>query len=231
MSVINIYQLGTVYYRHVFEQQRSFTDGRTTDTADEIWCLQHPAVYTLGLSGNKEHILVNNNIPVFHSDRGGQVTYHGPGQLVMYLLIDLKRLGIPVRKYVYSLEQAIIRMLSTLSVQAARKKGAPGVYVNKKKLAALGVRIRRGCCYHGISMNIDMDLSPFDGINPCGYPGLEVTQLADLGQTLSVDEAGLKLLPFIAEVLGVKNFSIQKHPLEFEKKELLISNVTTVPYV
>ncbi|MGK0297097.1 MAG: lipoyl(octanoyl) transferase [Gammaproteobacteria bacterium] len=209
MTRINVYQMGQIDYASCYVWQKEFTENREPDTVDQIWCLEHYPVYTLGLSGKSEHILGQNHIPIYHSDRGGQVTYHGPGQLVIYLLLDLKRKGISVKKYVNLLEQAIICMLGALQISANRKIGAPGVYVNEKKIAALGVRIRKGYCYHGISLNIDMDLSPYAGINPCGYPGLAMTQVADFGHKLNVTNASLKLIPHIVEQLDYEDYSLQ----------------------
>jgi len=209
MTRLNVYQLGQIDYASSYIWQKEFTEHRRPDTVDQIWCLEHYPVYTLGLSGKSEHILGQNHIPIVHSDRGGQVTYHGQGQLVIYLLLDLKRKGISVKKYVNLLEQAIICMLDALQISANRKIGAPGVYVNEKKIAALGIRIRKGCCYHGISLNIDMDLSPYTGINPCGYPGLAMTQIADFGHKLNVTNASLQLIPHIVEQLDYENYSLQ----------------------
>jgi lipoyl(octanoyl) transferase len=208
MSELEVYQWGLEDYETVLDRQRQFTTSRGPDTPDQIWCLQHPPVYTLGLSGRREHLLNTGEIPVCQSDRGGQVTYHGPGQLVMYLLLDLARHGLTVKKYVHSLEQAILNMLLDLGIHAARLAGAPGIYVHDKKLAALGIRIRRGCCYHGISLNVDMDLMPFSGINPCGYPGLGVTQMSDLGHSRDVDEFALSLLPYLMDQLGLQYYSL-----------------------
>ena len=208
MSELEVYQWGLEDYEMVLDWQRQFTTTRGPDTLDQVWCLQHPPVYTLGLSGRREHLLNTGKIPVCQSDRGGQVTYHGPGQLVMYLLLDLARHGLTVKKYVYSLEQAILNMLLDLGIHAARLEGAPGIYVHDKKLAALGIRIRKGCCYHGISLNVDMDLMPFSGINPCGYPGLGVTQMSDLGHTRDVDEFALSLLPYLMDQLGLQYYSL-----------------------
>lgn len=160
---------------------RAFTDSRDPTTADELWVLEHPSVYTLGQAGKREHILNAANIPVVESDRGGQVTYHGPGQLVVYTLFDMRRAGIGVRDLVVRLESAVIETLSQFSVTAHGRRDAPGVYVGDAKIAALGLRVRRGCSYHGLSLNIDVDLAPFRGINPCGYVGMHVTSLHELG--------------------------------------------------
>ena len=159
---------------------KDFCNNRTDTTVDEIWFVEHPAVYTQGISGKPEHILNANNIPIVQSDRGGQITYHGPGQLVMYVLLDIKRLGIGVRALVDVLELSTINVLKQYGLIANAKKDAPGVYIDEKKIASLGLRVRKGKSYHGLSLNIDMDLSPFSDINPCGYAGLEVTQLTDL---------------------------------------------------
>jgi len=156
---------------------QDFTDTRQADTADELWLLQHPPVYTLGKNGKPEHVLNPVGIPVINSDRGGQVTYHGPGQIVVYTLLDLNRLKIGVRQLVTVLEQSIIDLLADYGVAANARRDAPGVYVNDAKIAALGLRVRRGCSFHGLALNVDMDLEPFARINPCGYEGLEVTQL------------------------------------------------------
>lgn len=158
-----------------------FTQNRDAETADEIWITEHPPVYTLGLNGKREHLLNTGDIPIISSDRGGQVTYHGPGQLVIYALLDIKRLNLGVRQLVTLLEQAMIQTLAHYSVSAVARPDAPGVYVNGKKIASIGLRIKRNCSYHGLSLNNNMDLRPFGHINTCGYPGLEVTQLADQG--------------------------------------------------
>jgi lipoyl(octanoyl) transferase len=160
---------------------QDFTGGRTPDTPDEIWLLEHPPVFTLGLAGKGEHILRATDIPIVPIDRGGQVTYHGPGQLVAYLLLDLKRRGYGVRELVHRMEQAIIDLLADYGIEGTRRDKAPGVYVEGRKIAALGLRIKHGMSYHGLALNVDMDLAPFSHINPCGYEGLEVTQLRSLG--------------------------------------------------
>lgn len=164
---------------------RAFTDARDADTEDELWVLEHPAVYTLGQAGRREHVLNPGDIPVVESDRGGQVTYHGPGQVIVYTLIDLRRAGFGIREMVIRLENAVISMLGKHGLVGEGRRDAPGVYVNGAKIAALGLRVRRGCSYHGLALNIDVDLAPFAGIDPCGFPGLEVTSTA----ALSVDVA------------------------------------------
>lgn len=174
-------RLGRQPYLPIWQAMRAFTDARTADTPDELWLLEHEPVFTLGQAGKPEHVLSPGNIPVIHVDRGGQVTYHGPGQIVAYPLLDLRRLGIGVRELVCRIEQTIIDTLGAWNIQAARREGAPGVYVGDAKIAALGLRVRRGCTFHGLAFNIAMDLEPFRRINPCGYHGLAVTQMVDLG--------------------------------------------------
>lgn len=190
---IRVRNLGRVDYPPTYQAMQDFTAGRTSDTPDEIWIVEHPPVYTLGQAGKPEHVLRDIGIPLVQIDRGGQVTYHGPGQAVAYLLLDLPRLGIKVRELVSAIEQAVIDLLGELGVEAERRSGAPGVYVGPAKIAALGLRIRNGRSYHGVSLNVDMDLTPFAAINPCGYPGLQVTQTRDLNLPLTVDEAGERL--------------------------------------
>ena len=194
-------QLGLADYEPVWRNMQAFTDARTADTADELWVVEHPPVYTLGLAGKPEHLLCQTDIPLVRTDRGGQVTYHGPGQLVVYLMIDFKRLGLGVRELVRRIENAIIAMLAECGIAAAGDVNAPGVYVAGEKIASLGLRIRNGAVYHGLSLNVDMDLTPFDWINPCGYQGLKVTQLKNLGVTLSVAAAAERLLPHLAREL------------------------------
>ncbi len=179
MSVL-VHHLGVVDYSETWQKMRDFTDSRQPDTPDELWFLQHPPVYTLGKNGKPEHVLDAADIPVVNSDRGGQVTYHGPGQLVVYTLLDLTRLKVGVRELVTILEQTVIELLEGYGVVASARREAPGVYVNDAKIAALGLRVRKGCSFHGLALNVDMDLEPFSRINPCGYQGLEVTQLTNL---------------------------------------------------
>ncbi|KAB2898074.1 MAG: lipoyl(octanoyl) transferase LipB [Dokdonella sp.] len=174
-------RLGRQPYVPVWHAMQAFTDARGPDTPDELWLLQHEPVFTLGQAGKWEHVLLPGDIPVVAVDRGGQVTYHGPGQIVAYPLLDLRRLRLGVRELVCRIEQAVIDTLAEWNVVALRRAGAPGVYVGEAKIAALGLRVRRGCTLHGLAFNIDMDLEPFRRINPCGYQGLAVTQLADLG--------------------------------------------------
>ena len=194
-------RLGRVDYAPTFQAMREFTAARTDQTPDEIWIVEHPPVYTLGQAGKPEHILKDVGIPIVNIDRGGQVTYHGPGQVVIYLLLDLPRLKIKVRELVTAIEQAVIDLLAEYSVTAERRDGAPGVYVGDAKIAALGLRIRNGCSYHGVSLNVDMDLSPFDAINPCGYAGLRVIQTKDLNIPLTAHEAGEQLSQYLLQQL------------------------------
>lgn len=176
-----IRQLGTVAYEEAYSRMQAFTAARDDTTPDEFWLLQHPPVYTLGRGARDGHLHQTGEIPVVKTDRGGQVTYHGPGQLIVYVLVDLKRRGYGVRSLVQRMEQALIDYLATHSIIASRRYGAPGVYVGDAKIAALGLRVRNGCSYHGLALNVDMDLAPFDRIDPCGYPGLAVTRLSEHG--------------------------------------------------
>ena len=186
--------LGRVDYEPTWRAMQSFTTARGPDTPDELWLLEHPPVFTLGQAGKREHILTDLGIPVIAIDRGGQVTYHGPGQVVVYVLLDLRRRGYGVKELVRRLEQAVIDLLAGFGVVAERRAGAPGVYVNEAKIAALGLRIKNGCSYHGLVLNVAMDLTPFSAINPCGYEGLAVTQTSDLGIALPSAEMGERLL-------------------------------------
>jgi lipoyl(octanoyl) transferase len=186
---IVVKQLGCTAYGDTLQAMRAFTRGRDASTSDEIWLTEHEPVYTLGQGADEK--TVPNRIPVIRSDRGGDITYHGPGQAVLYALVDLARRGIKVKRWVWLLEQAVIDLVGR---GAARKPGAPGVYIDGAKIAALGIRVVRGRAYHGLSLNVDMDLSPFDAIDPCGYPGLKVTQLKDLGISWTVEQAGERLV-------------------------------------
>ncbi len=176
----HIRKLGLVDYSATLTSMTEFTEHRSTDTPDEIWLLEHAPVFTLGLAGKHRHVLAPGNIPVVQVDRGGQVTYHGPGQLIAYTLIDLKRAGLSIRGLVSALENAVIETVAEYGIKARNHPDAPGVYVGAAKLASIGLRIRRGCSYHGVALNVDMDLEPFSRINPCGFEGLEITQLASL---------------------------------------------------
>ncbi len=180
---------------------QTFTAERSEDSADQIWITEHHPVYTLGLNGKREHLLAPTEIPIVDSDRGGQVTYHGPGQLVIYLLADLRRLGSGPRQMVSLLENAVIASLSLYGIRAEARAEAPGVYVDGKKIASLGLRIKRGCCYHGLSINNNMDLTPFQSINPCGYAGLQVTQLVDLGVNIATHELAVPVVHHLIQAL------------------------------
>jgi len=173
-------ELGLVEYQPTLDAMRRFTDERDAATPDEIWLLQHPRVFTQGQAGKAEHVLAAGDIPVIQAERGGQVTYHGPGQLVAYVLLDLKRLKLGVRDLVTAMEQALVDVLKEYALDAAPKPDAPGVYVEGNKIASLGLRVRRGCSFHGLALNVDMDMEPFQRINPCGYAGLRMVQLRDL---------------------------------------------------
>lgn len=188
-----VHSLGLVEYRPTWEAMKKFTAERTAATRDEIWLVQHPPTYTQGLAGLPEHLLKSTNIPVVKIDRGGQITYHGPGQIVAYLLLDLRRLKINVRELVTLMEQAVIDLLGEYGVAAKARADAPGVYVNDAKIASLGLKIRHGCCYHGLALNVDMNLEPFRYINPCGYAGLKVTQCVELGITAGIGELQAEL--------------------------------------
>lgn len=194
--------LGARAYEPTWRAMQLFTDARDAQTPDEIWFLEHPPVFTLGLNGKREHLLAPGDIPVVEIDRGGQVTYHGPGQLVVYPLLDLRRLGLGVRELVSALENAVIRTVASWGVTAAARRDAPGVYVEGRKLASLGLRIRRGSSYHGLAFNVDMDLEPFRRINPCGFANLEVTDLKSLGTPSSVRDVARRLAPELLAALG-----------------------------
>jgi lipoyl(octanoyl) transferase len=200
---VRVRELGRRDYGPVWRAMQSFTDARGDDTPDELWLVEHDPVFTLGQAGKPEHVLMPGDIPVLKVDRGGQVTYHGPGQLVAYPLLDLRRLGIGVRDYVCRIEQAIIDTLSGWGIVAMRREGAPGVYVDGAKIAALGIRVRRGCTFHGLAFNIAMDLEPFRRINPCGYAGLEVTSVVECGGPASIDAARTALVTALAAQFGL----------------------------
>ncbi|WP_047128083.1 lipoyl(octanoyl) transferase LipB [Xanthomonas arboricola] len=195
--------LGRQAYAPVWRAMQRFTDARDEATADEVWVVEHAPVFTLGQAGKPEHVLAPGEIPVLQVDRGGQVTYHGPGQLVVYPLLDLRRLKIGVRDYVCKIEQALIDTLDEWNIVAERREGAPGVYVGGAKIAALGIRVRRGCTFHGLSFNVAMDLEPFHRINPCGYQGLQVTSVLDLGGPSGMDAVKAVLLDQLARQFGL----------------------------
>ena len=193
-------ELGQVEYQPTLQAMQDFTDSRSPDTPDELWLLQHPRVFTQGQAGKAEHLLHPGDIPVIQVDRGGQVTYHGPGQWVLYLMVDLRRRHDGVRDLVDLIERSIVMLLAEYGVEAKPRPEAPGVYVDGAKIASLGLRVRRGCSYHGLALNVDMDLEPFQRINPCGYAGLEITSLARLlpAQTLDIEAIGRRLLAIVA---------------------------------
>lgn len=196
-------RLGLAEYLPTFEAMRRLTAERNEQTPDEIWLLQHPQVFTQGQAGKAEHLLAPGDIPVIQVDRGGQVTYHGPGQLVAYLMLDLRRLGLGVRELVTAMEQSLVDVLATYGIAAAPKADAPGVYVNGDKIASLGLRVSRGCSFHGLALNVDMDMSPFWRINPCGYAGLKMVQLKDLlVQPAPLDEVAERLEQALRVRLG-----------------------------
>lgn len=197
-------ELGRQPYEPVWRAMQRFTDERDAGTIDELWVVEHDPVFTLGQAGKDEHVLAPGDIPVIHVDRGGQVTYHGPGQIVVYPLLDLRRLRIGVREYVNRIEQAIIDTLEEWNIHAERHEGAPGVYAAGAKIAALGIRVRRGCSFHGLAFNIAMDLEPFLRINPCGYQGLRVTSMVDLGGPSGMEAVKPALLAHLARQFGLE---------------------------
>jgi len=196
-----IRELGRVEYEPTWRAMQAFTAAREPDTPDELWLLEHPPVYTQGQAGRPEHLIAETAIPVVPIDRGGQITYHGPGQLVAYVLVDLRRRGYGIRELVTRMEQAVIDLLAAHGVIAERRAGAPGVYVDGAKIAALGLRVKHGCTYHGLAFNVDMDLGPFAAINPCGYAGMRVTQCRDLGVMLSLQQAGQALTEALQQAI------------------------------
>lgn len=210
MRELNVVRWGLQDYQTMWEAMSEFTNTRTPDTQDELWLVEHPPVFTQGQAGKSEHLLVAGDIPVVQSDRGGQVTYHGPGQLVAYPLLDLRRLKIGVRQLVTDIEQTIVATLASYNVEAYPKPDAPGVYVNSQKIASLGLRVRRGCSFHGLALNVDMDLSPFLRINPCGYQGLEMTQMRNLCDPVpSINAVQDTLVHQFARQLGYDSCTIR----------------------
>jgi len=198
---VQVRPLGRTMYATTQERMREFTDSRNAATPDEIWLTEHAPVYTLGLAGKPMHLLDAGDIPVLQSDRGGQVTYHGPGQLIAYLLIDLNRRGLTVRGLVRMIEDALIATLAGYGIAGQRLAGMPGVYVGGAKIAALGLKVRRGCCYHGASLNVDLDLGPYQGINPCGYAGLPSASIKSLGACANLADAGPRLAAHLLDAL------------------------------
>ena len=204
ISTLHIRELGLMEYEPVWRAMQAFTDQRDPSTTDELWMVQHPPIFTLGQAGRSEHVLDAGDIPVLHVDRGGQVTYHGPGQIVAYPLLDIRRLGMGVRELVANIEAAAIQVLDSYGVKASRAAGAPGVYVDGVKIAALGLRVRNGCSFHGLALNVNVDLEPYQRINPCGFEGLDVTRLADFNPAL-ITQVQQRLIGRLATVLGYNN--------------------------
>lgn len=192
--MIVVCQLGQQPYDVTWEKMKSLTMSRHQGTSDEVWLLEHEPVYTQGQAGKAEHILMQSSIPIIQSDRGGQITYHGPGQLIAYVMLDLIRLNIGIRTLVCKLEQILIDLLADYAIPAQRKTGAPGVYIGEKKIASIGLRVKKGCTYHGIALNVDMDLKPFQHINPCGYQALEMTQVKDFYPNVCMKEVQQRFL-------------------------------------
>jgi lipoyl(octanoyl) transferase len=203
---LRLKKLGTCDYSETWNEMRAFTEQRAHATPDELWLVEHPGVYTLGRNGNPAHILNSGGIPIVQTDRGGQVTYHGIGQLIAYTLFDLRRLDIGIRRLVSGLESAVIATLGQYGISAEARTDAPGVYVDGRKIAALGLRVKQGCCYHGISLNVNPDLAPFAQINPCGYAGLEVTSLRALGVDINPLETAVPLIGAIQQTFGYQEF-------------------------
>jgi lipoyl(octanoyl) transferase len=201
-KILVIRHLGRTEFEPTWRAMQDFTKNRTSETPDEIWLTEHSPVYTLGLNRKDVRMPSRDDIHVVNTDRGGKITYHGPGQSIIYVLIDLKRKGINVRQLVSAMENSVVALLQEANIDAASKTDAPGVYVQEKKIASLGLRLKKECCYHGLSLNVDMDLSPFNAIDPCGYQGLEVTQLKSLGVDLTQTETATKLLKYLTKELG-----------------------------
>ncbi|MFM2478203.1 lipoyl(octanoyl) transferase LipB [Celerinatantimonas sp. MCCC 1A17872] len=199
---IKIIRWGLVDYQSMYQRMHEFTEQRDATTADQVWLVEHPPIFTQGQAGKPEHLLNPGKIPVFQADRGGQVTYHGPGQMIAYLMLDLRRRKLGVRALVSIMEQAVVKTLEHYHITAYPKADAPGVYVNGAKIASLGLRVRRGCSFHGLALNVNMDLNPFHQINPCGYAGLEMTQTSDLGGPTTVTQASETFLPILVNLLG-----------------------------
>ena len=197
-----IRRLGRTEFESTWRAMQDFTTARNAEMPDEIWLTEHSPVYTLGLNRKDVRMPTREDIPIVNTDRGGKITYHGPGQTIIYLLIDLKRKGMNVRQLVSAMENSVVTLLAEMNVPALARADAPGVYVHDKKIASVGLRLKKECCYHGIALNVDMDLSPFNAIDPCGYRGLEVTQLRDLNIHLSQAETAEKLLKYLTKELG-----------------------------
>ena len=203
LTPLKVRELGLRPYRETWAAMRAFTDRRGPDTPDEIWLLEHPPVYTQGLAGKPEHVLHPGEIPVIQTDRGGQVTYHGPGQLVAYPLLDLQRLGVGIRNLVSMLESVMTDVLADFGIEGQRREGAPGIFVDDAKIASIGMKVRRGCTFHGIAFNLGNSLEPFERINPCGFAGQPMTRLEDLAVGADVQRVGIQLAGRLAEALGL----------------------------
>ncbi|MDO4642807.1 MAG: lipoyl(octanoyl) transferase LipB [Cardiobacteriaceae bacterium] len=197
--MVEIKQFGLRPYMEMWDAMRAYTEKRDVSAVDQIWLVQHPSVFTQGLAGKAEHVIAPGDIPIIHIDRGGQVTYHGSGQIIMYLLLDIRREHVGIRQLINMIENSVINFLGKHGVEARSRLDAPGVYVEGRKIASLGLRIRKGCTYHGVALNVDMDLSPFKRINPCGLKGIQMTQLRDCGVTLTAEEAGMELATIFRE--------------------------------
>ena len=193
---------GTSPYQTTWEAMSAFTNNRTKDTLDEFWIVEHPSVYTQGQAGKAEHILQETQIPIVQTDRGGQITYHGPGQLIIYTLIDIKRHAMSIRQLVSLLENSVIDLLNDYAITASANPKAPGVYVDGAKICALGLRVRKGCAFHGLALNVAMDLSPFEAINPCGYPGMRVTQMSNFDPKIDINQISAQLMRHLMRHLG-----------------------------
>jgi len=204
-NTVIVRTLGLQDYLATWLAMQQFTNNRDENTVDEIWLLEHPAVFTQGQNGNPEHVVATGDIPVIQTDRGGQVTYHGPGQLIIYTLVDLKRKKLNVRQVITLLEQSVVQLLADYNIQAQTRCEAPGVYVANKKICSIGLRIRRGCSFHGLALNVAMDLDPFLLINPCGFPRLKMTQIAELNKTANIAQVSLKLIEHLITGLGYTN--------------------------
>lgn len=213
MTHLNIRQLGLQEYGSVFKKMREFTHQRGATSADEIWCLQHPPVFTLGANADQQHILRHTDIPIIQSDRGGQVTYHGPGQLITYLMIDLKRRSMGVKNLVEMIEQSVVSLLKSYNIESEARADAHGVYVANAKIASLGLRVHRGCSYHGLALNVDMDLAPFSVINPCGFAGLEVTQMLEYVAIEDTNKISKKLIDIL-----VTKFNYKTNQISFDEE-------------
>jgi lipoyl(octanoyl) transferase len=208
-DILYFRHLGRQDYETTWQAMRDFTEARGEDTPDQLWLLEHPPVYTLGLNGDLRHLIRATDLPVVKTDRGGQITYHGPGQLIAYVLVDLRRKNLGVRSLVTALENAVIGLLKQYGIAAQSRKEAPGVYVDGRKIASVGLRVRKGCSYHGISFNVDMDLAPFAAIHPCGHAGLEVTSLAELGVEARIHDVMAPLSIEIMQNLGFRGLAAQ----------------------